>query len=980
MEYRRLVLTRWTRRDRLAVLTIAVTVAFFTSTVLAVTAVSTQTTAIAAEFETPASVEHVSGSAATDEGVAIPAGTIRIDGTNATLVGLSNETVQRLQASSIVVPPPPGAGVTVATDGAGRSAGNVTVVTSDGTETTVSLQTRSAGQQAIPGEWYVANETLASQVGGGAGYRIETETPTVPADGSPVLGALAFFVAGTRSLVGLLFAGAVGVAILVGVIVYSVVRMTVRDRREEIRLVRALGALPRQVLTLFGGRALLLTAVGIALGYSVGVIGVNLAANVGVFLGLPTSLSMRVSARSAMMLLQGYGIVLASGGIAGILATLPAVRGAPYADTGEDYSDGRLTRLAPAMLEPELFDWRGVVPAAGALTVFVAVLLLVSSFAGALGPLAGGDGATVTEPGATHPIASDVPGHYAGVLESQDQITASPEILGFSTVDGTAVLVRGADYEKFATVSDATLVAGRRPTTQGEAVIGADLAASLGVEPGDEVTLGGSTRPAFTSVSVVGTYEAPGYFDDHLLVSLSTARHLSTKRGDSVNFIRLSERPDASPGGDQVQVVDLGAPNRTTVGSTVTVTATVLNPTATTTERTVTFTIDGQSVDRTVSIRSFASRKVSTKFEATETGPVTVAVDDRTRTVQVLPADAVTIRGLPSVAPPGSSIRVQVVGVADGAPVAGATVTLGDETYESDENGVVTLSVPSAGTHDVQVARGDYATTQQLEATTGAQRSLVASWEVPAAASPLSQVEGRLTVSNPWNQTLSRTVLLNYPGGTRSVSVSLSPGESRTVPVSVGRLAPDSYEFTAVSDGEELATATLRVEGDARLASAIASHSATEAGTTGIGRAVATVFGNVQIIVAALVVFAGVMTVGGTTAAFARSVQARYRELGLYRAVGASRRQVLGVVVRDGLRVGSVATVLGLALGTGSVLALEQLGLLRVYGVSAPVELGVSTLGLSVVTSLALVVTGTVLAVWPALQKEPVVLVEAGDE
>ncbi|WP_435349111.1 FtsX-like permease family protein [Haloarchaeobius sp. HRN-SO-5] len=977
MAYRRLVLARWTRRDRLAVLTIAVTVAFFTSSVVAVTAVSTQTTQIAADYGSTASVEYVPGPATngSDEAVTVPATVVTVDGTDATLVGVSNRTIERLRAAGIVLPVPPDTGATVE---ATPSSGLVTV-TSSGTTQNLTVESRPASHASIPGNWYLSNESVAADAGTGGRFEVR-QTGTVPADGTPLRGALAFFVAGTQSLVTLLLAVAVGAGVLVGVVVYSVVRMTVRDRRDEIRLVRAVGAHRHQVVGLFGGRALLLTGVAIALGYAVGVIGVNVAVNVGVFVGLPTSLSMQVTGRAASRLLRGFAVVLACGGVAGVLATLPAVRGAPYADVDDSPSGtllpGRLGRLA----DPELLDWRGVVPTAAAVAVFVAVLLLVSSFAGALGPLAGGDGATVTQPGAVHPIASSVPAHYGGLLESQSGVTASPEILGFTTLDGAAVLYRGADYDRFADVSDATLVDGRRPAARQEALVGSDLADALDVHPGDEVTIGGSTRPAFTRVEVVGTYDAPGYFDDHLLVSLATARHLSNKRGDAVNFVRLSDRPAGSTATDGLQVVSLSAPDRTTVGSSVRVTATVLNPTAESANRTVRFVVGDETRTRTVSVRSFGSRRVSTTVTANATGPLRVRAGDETATLDVLPTDAVELAWLPGVAPPDSDLRTRVVDVATGAPVANATVTLGGQTVRTGGDGGVTVPVPSTGSHEVRVAHGDYETTDSLQVEEGSRRRLVASWDVPQSPTPITPIEARVTLSNPWNETLTRTVVLDVPGDERVVETTLAPGESRAIAVPVGRLAPDSYAFAATSDGDRLAHATTTVQGDERLASAIASHTGTGAGTTGLGRAVATVFGNVQVVVAALVAFAGVMTVGGTTAAFARSVQARYRELGLYRAVGASRGQVLRIVVRDGVHVGIVATLLGVALGLGATMVVDRLGLLRVYGVSAPVSLDPGTLAVAVASSLALVVLGTVLAVWPALRQEPIGLIAAGGE
>jgi hypothetical protein len=267
MAYRRLVLTRWTRRDRLAVLTIALTLAFFTSTVLAVTAISTQTTEIAADQGSSTSVEYVADPPAEPAGggSAIPVTTIAVDGTNATLLGLSNRSVDELRAAGVRVPVPPDSGASVEGE---PPAAVVTVRSSSGTTQSLPVESRPASQSSIPADWYVSNERVVRGAPGDARFEIRrNESATVPPDGTPLRGALAFFVAGTQSLATLLLAVAVGTGVLVAVVVYSVVRMTVRDRRDEIRVVRAVGASPRQVVGLFGGRALLLTGVGLALGY-----------------------------------------------------------------------------------------------------------------------------------------------------------------------------------------------------------------------------------------------------------------------------------------------------------------------------------------------------------------------------------------------------------------------------------------------------------------------------------------------------------------------------------------------------------------------------------------------------------------------------------------------------------------------------------------------------------------------------------------
>ncbi len=61
MGYRQALLRRWSRRDRLAVLVIAVTVAFLTGATVLLFAVGAQTASVAAEFDSLGSVKYVVG-------------------------------------------------------------------------------------------------------------------------------------------------------------------------------------------------------------------------------------------------------------------------------------------------------------------------------------------------------------------------------------------------------------------------------------------------------------------------------------------------------------------------------------------------------------------------------------------------------------------------------------------------------------------------------------------------------------------------------------------------------------------------------------------------------------------------------------------------------------------------------------------------------------------------------------------------------
>jgi hypothetical protein len=102
MGYRRALLRRWSRRDRLAVLVVAVTVAFLTGTTVLLLAAGAQTTAIAAQFASPGSAVFyedpaVANAAAEGDDAVLPVAAVRVENESgsarARVVGVAGEPV-----------------------------------------------------------------------------------------------------------------------------------------------------------------------------------------------------------------------------------------------------------------------------------------------------------------------------------------------------------------------------------------------------------------------------------------------------------------------------------------------------------------------------------------------------------------------------------------------------------------------------------------------------------------------------------------------------------------------------------------------------------------------------------------------------------------------------------------------------------------------------------------------------------------------
>ena len=963
MSYRQLLLGRWSRRDRLAVVVVAVAVAFLVGTVMLVTAAGAQTTTIAQEYQATATVTSHDSLAEADAAA----------GVNATVVpfsvidresGPDHYVVARTAALSLSQPDE-------GPETTRGSASGPTEETLDGPQSTVTVEVApQAGSTTVPAEWYITSRDTVEELGVSGVFVVHPVADGgLPSLGVPLRAALAFFVFGTREALGTLMAVAGGSAVLVGVVVYSVTRISVRDRRRTIQTIRATGGPARTVLGLFGLRALLLTGMGIAVGYAVGVIAVNTAVNAAVFLGVPTALNVVLSWRAVTLIAPLCGVLLGVGLFSGGLAALPAVRGGPLEST--TWSLGSRIRgvQLPQLLTPQLLDIRTIIPTTATLTTFVAFVVLVTAIGGVVGPLTASDDATITEPESPHPIASTVPSTYADALEQQG-INASPEILLFETRDGQSYTARGANFTAFTSVSDATLATGRAPQDSTEAVIGQSLARTLDITPGETITLGGLTREKLTRVTIVGTFRAPGPLDDQLIVPLQTAQHLADKPDSTVQFIRAERLPEDSTVQPGFRVTAVDAPTVTPPNESFETRVTVSNGGSSAEQRSITVNFEDQTVTRQVELGPGETTVIAVSMQAGTPGTYQIDADGTTQAVEVAPQDAVRLKSLPSVAPPNSTVYVDVTSPY-GDPISGATVSVGDNSTNTSEAGRARVSLPSEeGSATIHVTHRGESTTNQIEIREGAERRVSASVNIaPRSPDLLTRPTARVTIANPWAVTINREVQLETPDGRSSESITVEPGAERTLEETLQRRPPGTYELRAFVDGESADQLSYRVTGDERIAAAIASGGVS--GGSGIGQAIETAFGNLRVVLAVILALAGVMTVGGTTATFAGAVHAERTAIGVFRATGAGPRRILTLVCLDALRLGIIASVLACCLGIAALQMLRTIGLFTVFGVELNTIPSPAIAGGILLGGLLLTEIGAVLATVTLLRASP---------
>jgi hypothetical protein len=632
-------------------------------------------------------------------------------------------------------------------------------------------------------------------------------------------------------------------------------------------------------------------------------------------------------------------------------------------------------------LELELLEWRTIAPTAATLTVFVAIVVLGWSAGATVGPAMGAGGTTITEPGAVHPIASSVPAGYATTLEGAG-VNASPEILAFTVVDDRPMLVRGADFGAFAAVSDARLVRGGPPAGSSAAVVGEELANRLDLRVGETIAVGGSTRPTVTRVRVAGVYAAPGPFDDQLLVSLPTARHLTGTRRGTVQFVRTDRVPEAGAGSTGLTVLDVSVPDSVEANRTVEVSATVLNAGRSPVTDRVTATVGPWAETRSVSVAPLERRTLTFTVPTPAPGNYTFRLLDaerhlRVRNATLIGGDGATgstperdefrVDGLPERVPPNSTRRVRVV-TAAGRPAANATIALGDRRIRANANGEAVLSFEEPGTMSVAVTSGNETTRRRVIVTSDARRHLDIDDEIsPSNPSSLTHPTVTVRATNRWGQSLNRTVAVSVAGRTVHRRLQVPAGGESVARVTLPRLTPGDYRIRiAIRDpdsGERLATVreSLRVRGNDRLVAALAARGRA-GGATSIETAIESVFGDLTLVLSGVVALAALMSVESIAATFAGAVYVRRRTLGILRATGAGPGRVLRIVLGDACRIAVPAIALATVAGYVLLEVASRMHLLTVFGLGidpavTPWLLGTIVLGAGVVILVGATVT-----------------------
>lgn len=1008
MGYRQALLRDWSRRDWLTIVIIAVSTAFLVGTTLLLLTAGMHIATVSGDLETSTTATY-HGSVADAEGVAgddaivFPIAVVQDEsGTEHTVIGVPPDSPTELadattswQTATI---PPPGEPGTVS----GPVFEDRTVQFEGPQGTTTVTATPHQQQTIFPSWWYTATSSTVETLGPTGAVVIETGGATTGESASllsfdrsdtgvPLVSALAFLLAGMNEVLQMLAVATAAGAVVITVVLYSVTRISVRERLETIEIIRSTGGTPRRVLSLFGLRSTLLALAGVLSGFLVGVVVTRLSVALATWAGISITLEPRLTWPILRVLVPMLTALVLVGALAGVLAARPAVTVSPTTlgvHAGERPTPAVVQRLEtrlPSSFSPTLLDWRTLIPTGATLTVFVLLVLVISGIGTAVAPLGTTDTGTITSAGAPHPIDSRLDVETADAFHAEG-IEASPEIVLAQVNDGQPYLARGANYSDFAAVTNAEIVEGHAPTAPDEAVVGRNFAETHDVTVGDTRTLGGSDMPGVARVTIVGVYETDSLTDDQLIVPLETGHQLALDPG-TVHVVRTAgnagavfDTGDDSENASGPRVVQgVSAPETAVRDESVTVTVHVRNDESTTVTRSLDIYVGQRTVETEVTLDPGEEARIEIDHAFQSTGSQSVVVQGHSQTVTVLAPDTVVLpETLPAKAPPGSTLLVPVTTPA-GEPVADATVAIDGTETTTDADGVARIELPEAeGEYELSAtAAGREGTRQGIQVIDGQQRLLGADLEVtPRTGTPNTTPEATVTLANHWSADRTQDVRLVSPTGERTRTVTLAPGEStrtdRTLgePGSDQQIPPGEYEIEVTADGESIATETYEVlAGDFDLES-LPDDTQYRSGAA-MGQVIDNTIGNIQLLLVTMVALAGLMTIGSTTAAFAQAVHARRKAIAIYRSTGARPMRVLRIVVLDACKLAIPAVLLAAVGALVALFLLNALGLLSVFGVRLITEVSPVLVLSALIGAMAIAVCSAALAVLPIVRRSP---------
>ena len=387
---------------------------------------------------------------------------------------------------------------------------------------------------------------------------------------------------------------------------------------------------------------------------------------------------------------------------------------------------------------------------------------------------------------------------------------------------------------------------------------------------------------------------------------------------------------------------------------------------------------DGATRETTVRINGSQELTLTTNASFRTAGEYTLTLGREDARIRIVDPANVSLSPLPERAPPDATLLVTARD-RTGAVVPGLRVRLGDEGTRTAGNGTARVRIPSdPGQYRLESVIGEEVVhNRSLEVRTDAERSFVVALEVrPEQIEFPAGPAVTMTAHNPWDVTIRRGVVIKREG--ESVfrrTVELGPGEETTTTTSIEPATRGGTQLVQVLSGEDvLAEATFTVEISDRLLAILARSGLYEPGT-GLVRSLEALVGNFQVLQVTLAVLAALVGVGNTVTVVIQATHARRRTIGIQRTTGASPRDVIRTIVGDGLRIGAVASVIGVVSAYAGLTVLVWVGYSVIFGVRISPLLSPWLVLVVLMSALLIVAVSSMIAAWWVVRVSPGALV-----
>jgi ABC-type lipoprotein release transport system permease subunit len=543
------------------------------------------------------------------------------------------------------------------------------------------------------------------------------------------------------------------------------------------------------------------------------------------------------------------------------------------------------------------------------------------------------------------------------LLENGFVTNSSPEIFAFAEISGSAAIIRGVDFQAFMGVEGARLVSGEMPSDPSQGLIGLRLANRIHAEIGDRYPLVGSFNPSVSEVEIVGIITSSSGVEDELIVSLPLARCLTGIATNSVSIIRvLGDTVELEKmfgkGVPRFSIYNLAVANRIIgIGRTTEVSLNLKNwgDANGTAHVTVVDMPDNITIiDNDYFINGSTVLALTENYTFSSIGNHAVKAYISGAFPQNISTN-VTVKGpflslvIPSKMPQYHNFTASVINQNSGA-VVGATVSINGSEFVTNSSGSCLINKSlEPGNYTINASSPGYESAfGHVEIIDSSNISSNADISVYNIVLTPDVVKVRETfmmafyLQNLGNSTGSYQVT-SYVGGALLTQ--------RTVTLAPLKTTVLFYNISFSSAGEKTITcgqisATLTVEAHFELNPALIRLLVLYGGSSTLDPSRAELIydtakiseGNILVVLVSLAVLSGMLVTLGVSIGFMREINDNLKIIGILRSLGASSKQLLGIMFKEAFLVSLPAAVIGVIGGVVLAFLISITGNLVAFG------------------------------------------------